>query len=124
MEIRQNYKLPPLTLIGGTTHNFDISLFQDTGEKFFVSGIKSELSILNYGELEDKPLVKIPGTIIGHGKEAYIYFHIKTKHTLDLYGQYHYQISLKDVLKNVEVYQGDLTVLQNVSKDFLRDVEN
>lgn len=122
MEEKNNKFLPSLTLIGGETAFFTIQLYQDTGERFVSSGTKSELAILPYGKSSLPPVRVIKGFNHGSNANSYIEFEFKVQDTVELYGQFTYQITLKDGFKNVEVYQGDLVVLQNISQNFVRNI--
>lgn len=122
MKEKSNKTLPSLTLIGGETALFTIQLYQDTGERFVSSGTKSELAILPYGVSNIPPLRLIKGVNCGSNANSYVEFEFKVQDTIALYGQFIYQITLKDGFRNVEVYQGDLVILQNISQNFVKNI--
>lgn len=114
-----NYKLPELILVGGETQDLLITIIREDGIIIDAAKTTSELSVSHYNMVNTSPLFTIKGSFFAEGADNLVSFRIEPKQTVQLSGQFLYQISLITEDKEVESYQGLLTILNNISKEFV-----
>lgn len=81
--------------------------------------LQSELSIYPYGFETTSPLFLVPGGSYEDYEGKMVLFTINAKDTLFLSGKFLYQVSLISKDKEIEIYQGLLTIKNNISKEFV-----
>lgn len=118
---QNRYSLPELSFISGESQNLVFRLFTEQNQPVDAGDITCSLSAIPYGNINAVPVLTKSGVIVNAGgnEKAYIKVLLEPNDTISLSGKYIYQISLKDYLDNIELYQGILTIFHNVDKNFI-----
>lgn len=112
--------LPELSFIGGESQELVFRLFLQNREPLDASNIECEMSVVAYGNYITEPIVKKIGTsVIGNKNISYAKITLDAADTVGLSGKFIYQISLKDKLGNVELFQGIMLIFGNTHCDFI-----
>lgn len=116
----KRFILPKLEFIGGETQEFILRLFTQNKVPLDASHITSEFSIIPYRDYIDDPIVcKAVTAVDGDNGVPSGKVKLEANDTVGLEGKYIYQISLKDKLNNVDIYQGELMIYQNTNRSFI-----
>lgn len=115
------YTLPQVEFVGGSTQDFAFQCRQHkTGRPLDMSECQADFSIIEYVNKYGDPLVsKTMDVIKLDGVNSQLFVSITPEDTVDLWGKYIYQISIKDANGVVEIpNQGILYITNNIHKDF------
>ena len=104
------YRLPPVTMIAGTTHPFDFQITDYLCMSVDPEEVIGHLSVTPYINLTSSPLFSI--TSSGLDEDGILRFTIDSSKTLSLSGKYIYQLHLTNGTES-EIYEGYLTILAN-----------
>lgn len=113
------YKLPDITIIGGETQSVVIKVQTESGTIIDATTLRSEFAIYPYGFENNSPLFSTQGGSYEDSEGKKVLFTINAKDTVSLSGKFLYQVSLVSEQQEVEIYQGLLTIKNNISKEFV-----
>lgn len=122
MNQMKQYKLCDLSFIGGESQELNLKLFNSDNRQIDASNVISEFALSPYGHSIENPIFTTNGIVISSESSSftpYLRIILKPEDTVYFSGKYIYQISLKDIFGNVELYHGLLTIENNNSKDFV-----
>lgn len=124
--VNEIYSLPELAFVGGSSEELIFHAYRDGTEPkpFGLTGCTANFSIAHYADKSGTPLLSKEMTI--KMDSANVYENILTilldaEDTIDLFGKYVYQITVKDSDARADIRQGILMVHKNVDKTFLQD---
>jgi len=119
------YVLPTIDFVGGETQDlaFNAYFYEDM-KPFSMAGCTANFAIVSFINKSGAPIVsKVMGT--AHNKdgtvENVLTVSLTPAETVDLFGKYIYQITIKDMSGEVEIpKQGILMITNNINKSFVR----
>lgn len=119
------YSLPQIDFVGGSTQEFVFNVYgrEENPQPFTLSGCEANFSIIDYVNKTGEPIVSEKMEIRrgDDGTNNVLFLELKPAKTLDLFGKYIYQITLRDVDNNADIpKQGILYIHNNINKAFLR----
>lgn len=124
--VNEIYTLPELAFVGGSSEDLIFHAYRDGIEPkpFGLTGCTANFSIADYANKSGTPLVSKEMTI--KMDSANVYENIMTillepEDTIDLFGKYVYQITVKDPDAKADIRQGVLMIHKNVDKTFLQE---
>lgn len=121
MNVPCPYTLPQVEFVGGSTQDFAFQCLQHrTGRPLDMSGSRADFSIIEYLNKHGDPLVsKIMEVREVGGVNSQLFVSIPPEDTVDLWGKYIYQISIRNADGVMEIpNQGILYITNNIHKDF------
>lgn len=112
------YTLPTVDFVGGETQDFEFSAYFHTGHRPFpVDGCTASFSVVSFVNKMGTPILTKSMTIRGDNILAVT---LQPADTVNLYGKYIYQISIRDANGTVEIpNQGILFISNNIHKKFI-----
>lgn len=118
------YTLPTIDFVGGETQDLAFNVyFHELDKPFSLAGCTANFSIVNYTNKMGAPiLTKEMGSTYGSTAlvDNVLTVKLLPSETVNLYGKYIYQITIKDVEGNVEIpKQGILYITNNINKSFI-----
>ena len=123
--VNEIYTLPELAFVGGSSEELVFHAYRNGTEPkpFGLTGCTANFSIAYYADKSGAPLASKEMTI--KMDSANVYENIMTillepEDTIDLFGKYVYQITVKDPDDNADIRQGILMIHKNVDKAFLQ----
>ena len=131
-EVRQGcnydpYTLPSVSFVGGSTQDFMFhAYFHSLNAPIDLSSCTADFSIINAsnknGICLSKPMTITEGDKTESGVVSnYLYVRLEPADTVDLYGKYIYQITVRSVTGVVEIPdQGILYISNNINKALVR----
>ena len=124
--LNKMYSLPEIRFVGGSSEDLQFNLYyDDDGPKpFNIFGGEANFSIVNFINKNSTPLVS-KRMEIGSNDDKMIYNIVRVSldpdDTVDLFGKFVYQITLKDVDGNVDIpHQGIINIHNNIDKAFIK----
>ncbi len=118
------YSLPEIQFVGGSSEDLVFHLFYDREhpKPFNLYGGVADFSIINFVNKNGVPVFSKSMVIRMNEEETYynvVAVALDPEDTVDLFGKYIYQITLKDVDGNVDIpQQGIIDIIRNINKDF------
>lgn len=127
------YNLPDIDFIGGESQLLKFSLFTPLKQTFNADGYTAQLSIIQYSNKNGQPLLVKDG-IIAEGTEPgclnVLEFELDPEDTVDFYGRYVYQLSMREGLntdgsaigrsQETEIPgQGIVNITRNIHREFI-----
>ncbi len=124
------YGLPELQFVGGSSKDLQFNLYYDeeNPKPFDLLGVEANFSIVNFMNKNSTPLVS-KGMEIGMNDAKthhnVLRVSLKPADTVDLFGKFVYQITLKDTDGNVDIpRQGIINIHNNIDKAFTKRKSN
>lgn len=120
------YSLPEIDFVGGSSADLIFNVYgkQDNPQPFGLTGCVANFAVIDYVNKTGEPVIsKQMGTRMNGDNTAYnvLFVELKPKDTLELFGKYIYQITIKDSNSDVDIpQQGILYIHNNINKSFLR----
>lgn len=124
--INNVYSLPELDFVGGSSEDLAFHVYCDkTNPKpFGLTGCTANFSIINFINKNGTPIISKTMTVtMDELKNFYnvLSVSLKPDDTVDLFGKFVYQITIKDIDNNVDIpQQGVIYIHNNINKDFAR----
>lgn len=122
------YRLPEIRFVGGSSEDLQFNLYQNESnpEPFSLFGGTANFSIVNFINKNSTPLVSKQMEIELNDEETH-YSKIKVSlvpaDTVDLFGKFVYQITLRDVDGYVDIpHQGIINIHNNIDKPFIKQL--
>lgn len=118
------YTLPTIDFVGGETQDLAFHTYFHEGNKpFALSGCDANFAIVSYMNKTGAPIVSKPMTAIMNSEgtaDNVLTVTLLPSETVNLFGKYVYQITIKDISGNVEIpKQGILMITNNINKNFI-----
>jgi len=119
------YTLPTIDFVGGETQDLAFHVyFYENRKPFGMAGCSANFAIVSYMNKIGVPIVtKTMNAIMNEEGtvDNVLTVTLEPSETVDLYGKYIYQITIKDVAGDVEIpKQGILIITNNINKAFVR----
>lgn len=120
------YSLPEIDFVGGSTADLIFNVYgkREDPQPYGLTGCVANFSVINYVNKTGEPIIsKQMGVRMNGDNTAYnvLYVELKPSDTLDLFGKYIYQITIKDADNNADIpQQGIIYIHNNINKSFLR----
>jgi hypothetical protein len=118
------YTLPQITLVGGQSETIRWRLFDLDGEPYDASGVDARFALVDFSDqAAEEPVLAIDATINTDqesGVDCIVKIVMDPDDTIDLYGKYIYQITLKGGSGYVQIpNQGIMFIAHNIDRDYL-----
>ena len=120
------YSLPEINFVGGSSEDliFHVYCDKDDPKPFGLTDCTANFAIVNFVNKNGAPLVsKAMEVRINEAGTDYnvLVVELKPSDTLDLFGKFIYQVTIKDIDNNADIpQQGIIYIHNNINKDFLR----
>lgn len=117
------YNLPEISFVGGETRDLLFRLITDSGKIFNASGATAAFSVVGSTNRTGTPLISKKMDIIAddNGIESVLTVTLLPAETVNLFGKYIYQISIRDLSGETEIpSQGILCITNNIDKSFIK----
>lgn len=114
------YALPTIDFVGGETQNLLFNVYSSGGKQpFNLSDCTASFAVVNFTNKTGKPL--LTKLMEADNKNTNVLrVRLLPSETMDLFGKYIYQITIKDSDGNVEIpKQGLLYITNNINKSFI-----
>ena len=124
--LNKMYSLPELCFVGGSSEDLQFNLFynKDNPEPFNIFGGEANFSIVNFLNKNSTPLVSKKMDIGMNDAETHyniLRVSLEPSDTVDLFGKFVYQITIKDIDGNVDIpHQGIINIHNNIDKIFVK----
>lgn len=121
------YKLPEIHFIGGSSEDLQFDLYLDEAKRqpIDLQGGAAQFSLVDFSNRTGAPIVSKEMEIqknkaqTGHNV---VYVSLSPEDTVDLFGKYVYQITLRDAGGNIDIpHQGIVMIHNNIDKAFIKD---
>lgn len=125
--LNKMYSLPEIRFVGGTSEDLQFHVFYDeTNPKpFNLFGAEVNFSIVNFINKNGAPLVSKRMDIGMNEAETHysvLSVTLEPTDTVDLFGKFVYQITIKDIDGNVDIpHQGIINIHNNIDKAFIKE---
>lgn len=116
------YCLPEISFVGGSTQELIFHTYSKNLKPFGLSGCSANFAVAKCNHEKEPILSKEMSINVSNDDNSnnILKVNLSTSDTLDLYGKYTYQITIKDSDGNVEIpYQGILYIQNNIDKSFV-----
>lgn len=118
------YTLPTIDFVGGETQDLSFNVyFYKNGKPFSLTGCTSNFAIVSFNNKGGAPILnKQMDSIFNEAGTSnnVLVVTLEPTETVDLYGKYIYQITIRDIDGDVEIpKQGILYVTNNINKSFI-----
>ena len=118
------YTLPQITLVGGQSEQIRWRIFDLNGDPYDATGISGRFAIVDYSNQDvATPLLTLNITFVTDsetGVNNVAQITLSSADTLNLYGKYIYQITLKSSFGDVQIpNQGIMFIAHNIDKGYL-----
>lgn len=119
------YGLPELDFVGGSSEDFVFHVYSDKSnpKPFGLTNCTANFSIINFVNKNGVPVVSKTMTVRMDKDETFyniLSVSLTPRDTVDLFGKFVYQITIKDIDNNVDLQQGVIYIHNNINKDFTR----
>lgn len=127
MMLNKMYSLPELCFVGGSSEDLQFNVFydKDNPKPFNLFGGTAKFSIVNFMNKNSTPLVSKDMEIDLNEEDTHynvIRVSLEPMDTVDLFGKFVYQISIKDIDGNVDIpHQGIINIHNNIDKPFIKN---
>lgn len=121
--VGKTYNLPEITFVGGETHDLRFHLFTDSRKVFSATGASATFSVVYSVNRTGKPILSKPMTVLAddNGIESVLAVTLLPSETVDLFGKYIYQITIRDMGGETEIpSQGILGITNNIDKALIK----
>lgn len=116
------YNLPELSFVGGEKQTFLFNLLTKGGQGFQTDGCNIAFSVVGYANKSGAPILTKPVTMLlgDSGEKNIASVELDPIDTVDWYGRYIYQLSIKDIGGDTEIPgQGIMNVTRNIHRHFI-----
>lgn len=119
MKLTSPYTLPELSIIGGSSQRLVFDVFYgDTGTPFNLDGCEAFFSLINFVNKNGTPIIskgmeKLSSTSF---EDHVICVDLTPGETVDCFGKFIYQITIKDEDGNRDQAQGIMYIHKNIDK--------
>lgn len=126
LKVPCQYTLPQVEFVGGSTQDFEFQcLDHRTGQLMDMTGCKAEFAIIDYLNKQGNDGFPLWYSYMQlkdvDGMSCRLCVSVPPSATLDLWGKYIYQISIRDVDGVIEIpKQGLLFISNNIDKNFVK----
>lgn len=120
------YTLPQIDFVGGSTADLIFNVYWGTENPrpFGMVGCVANFAVIDYVNKTGTPIISKTMEVRLNADDTFynvLYVELKPSDTLDLFGKYIYQITIKDVDNSVDIpQQGILYIHNNINKQYLR----
>lgn len=119
------YTLPEIPFVAGQSNTLRWRLFTMAHVPFNAEGCVGNFSVVDFSDQMGEPLISKPlQFVIGddeRGTKNVATVDLIPSDTLELYGKYIYQITIKDIDGEAEIpNQGFLQITHNINESFLK----
>lgn len=120
------YSLPEIDFVGGSTADLVFNVYgkREDPQPFDLTGCVANFSVIDYVNKTGTPVIsKQMSARMNEYNTAYnvLFVELKPSDTLELFGKYIYQITIKDADNNADIpKQGIIYIHNNINKSFLR----
>lgn len=120
------YSLPEIDFVGGSSQDLVFHVYCDrkNPKPFGLTGCTANFAIVNFVNKNSVPLVSKTMTVRMNEAETdynILFVELEPRDTLDLFGKFIYQVTIKDVDNNADIpQQGIIYIHNNINKGFLR----
>lgn len=120
------YTLPQIDFVGGSTADliFNVYWGAENPKPFGMVGCVANFAVIDYVNKTGTPIISKTMEVRLNADDTYynvLYVELKPSDTLDLFGKYIYQITIKDVDNSADIpQQGILYIHNNINKQYLR----
>lgn len=124
--LNKMYSLPELCFVGGSSEDLQFNLFCNEADPqpFNLFGGIANFSIVNFLNKNSTPLVSKKMDISMNAEETHynvLRVSLEPADTVDLFGKFVYQITIKDIEGNVDIpHQGIINIYNNINKAFVK----
>lgn len=125
--LNKMYSLPEIRFVGGTSEDIQFHVFYDevSPKPFNLFGSEVNFSIVNFINKNGTPLVSKRMDISLNEEETHysiLSVTLSPSDTVDLFGKFVYQITIKDIDGNVDIpHQGIINIHNNIDKSFIKE---
>ena len=117
------YTLPQDVFVAGQSFGYAWRLFTKSGTPFNADGCVGNFAVINYSNKHGTPEISKP-VEFQRGDSGVINLatvELTPSDTLDLFGKYIYQLTIKDIDGNIEIpNQGILLISKNINEAYIR----
>ena len=125
--LNKMYSLPEICFVGGSSE--DLQFFMYTNESnpkpFDLHGGEANFTIVNFINKNSTPLVSKKmeiGLNLEETHRSVLRVSLDPSDTVNLFGKFVYQISIKDVDGNIDIpHQGIINIHNNINKSFVKN---
>lgn len=120
------YSLPEIDFVGGSSVDLVFNAYanKDDLEPFGLAGCEANFAVIDYINKTGEPVIsKRMSARMNEGNTSYnvLFVELEPSDTLELFGKYIYQITIRDAKDNVDIpQQGIIFIHNNINKPFLR----
>lgn len=120
------YTLPEIDFVGGSTTEliFNVYWGRENPKPFGMVGAIANFAIIDYVNKTGTPIISKAMDVRLNADDTFynvLYVELKPNETLDLFGKFIYQITIKDVDGTADIpQQGIMYIHNNINKPFLR----
>ena len=124
--ICDTYTLPKIDFVGGSTEKFLFRVYysRENPEPFGLVGCEANFALIDYVNKNGEPIIsKSMSVEMDAQNEFYniLSVQLTSADTVDLYGKFVYQITIKDIDDMADVpQQGVLYIHNNINKNYLK----
>ena len=124
--LNKMYSLPEIRFVGGSSEDLQFNVFYDerNPKPFNLFGSEVSFSIVNFINKNSTPLVSKRMEVGLNDEETHhsvLRVSLLPADTVDLFGKFVYQISIKDIDGNVDIpHQGIINIHNNIDKAFIK----
>jgi hypothetical protein len=120
--LNPTYNLPDESFVGGESRDFIFHLLTAGGVPFDANGCDVDFAVINYANKNGAPLVT-KSADMRMGTEGVVNVAVVSlfpEDTVNLYGRYVYQLSIRDSFGELEIPgQGILNITRNINQAFV-----
>ena len=128
--IYKMYSLPEIRFVGGSSETMEFNMYYDEEKTkpFNLYGGEANFSIVNFINKNSTPPVSKKMEIgMNNAETCYnvVRVSLEPADTVDLFGKFVYQITLRDIEGNVDIpHQGIINIYNNIDKSFTKQKSN
>lgn len=116
------YNLPKIDFVGGESREIYFRIYTRDGKEYNTTDCEIKFSIINYSNKNGDPEV-VKDTIVSNsasGMPCIVKVELQPEDTVYLYGKYIYQLSIRDMVGEVEIPgQGVIMINRNIHQGFI-----
>lgn len=113
-------ELPTLSFDGGETKLFQVGLYTNRDRRVCLSDAKAKLALVDFVNRSGIPLLHKDCTIID-SDDPCVSFTLEPNDTKDLSGKYIYQLTVRDLAGNIEIFRGFLLIRENADRTTIEE---
>lgn len=113
--MEQRFTLPTLHFTAGETQVLIFRFFNKSKQQINSADLECTFSLIHYSQRFSQPLFVLNGEILQQDEVSSSKIKINSEETLNLFGKFVYQISIKDIKGNVEIEQGIMEIYKNTN---------